>query len=117
MKESEWTRKICKELEQHNALVFAIVGGPMQTVALPDRYVHHAYWCGWLEFKGAQTRLTPLQKKRIDELNRRRGGSAFVVRYPGLIESTDGIQLGVFHNTTQLLEALEELAEYYQGMV
>lgn len=115
MNENEWTRKICKELEQHNAIVFALVGSEMQTVGIPDRYICHSRWQGWLEFKGVNTVLSTIQRKRINDLNARQPGLAYVIRYPGNIESSNGIQLAVFHNVAELLDALVELTDYYKG--
>jgi hypothetical protein len=102
VKECKETRKICKALKAKGALVFAVVGGPMQEPGWPDRYVAHWKWSGWLEFKTPTGRLTPLQKQRLDAL-RTRGVPAFVVRLPNRIEQPDGTLVATFDD---LLETL-----------
>lgn len=78
--ESPWTARVCKHFEKFNAMTFAVVGGEKQKSGWPDRYVHHSYWSGWLEFKGETTTITALQIKIIVELNRRQPGCAFILR-------------------------------------
>lgn len=106
MKESEWTRIICGQLKAMNAIVFAVVGGTMQEPGIPDRYICHTKWQGWLEFKGGKTKVAAKQRIWIRRHNERRPGSAFVVRYPGYVEDGDGVSVCHFTNGRQLLEFL-----------
>lgn len=108
-KECEHTRKLVKELKCINALVFAVVGGNMQAPGWPDRYVHHKHWQGWLEMKD-KAAVSSLQAQRIKELNARAPGSAFVIRFPNLIEDENGNELGTFSSAWELIETLKELS-------
>ena len=49
--ECELTRWLCTELEHVGATTIALVGHEMQRAGLPDRYVCHRSWRGWVEFK------------------------------------------------------------------
>lgn len=78
--ECAWTRRICKEMQSCGALVLPYVASKMQPAGYPDRIV---VWRGevyWLEFKGQDTAVQPLQLQRHKEL-RARGANAFVVRH------------------------------------
>jgi len=110
MKECAWTRKMCRELERCNAVVFACVAHKMQAPGWPDRWVCHRRWRGWLEFKGDNTRLTALQRKRIRDLNDRQPGSAFVVRHPNRIEDCDGNLIATFNSAIELLTIVQRAA-------
>ena len=110
MKESEWTRKICKGLEECGALIFAIVGGEMQAPGWPDRAVICHGHTFWLEFKGEKTRVRPLQKiihRRIAD----RGGKIFIVRYPGVIENHNEDYVSEFSSPRDLFLQLSSLVE------
>lgn len=78
--ECKFTQWFCKCIEQCNAVTFAMVASPMQRVGLPDRYVCHTLFRGWLEFKSHNGRLSPIQRKVLTDL-RTRGDNCFVVRY------------------------------------
>lgn len=77
--EPQWTREICKRLLAVNTRVYAIVGGLRQQSGLPDRYICHSIWQGWLEFKNVYTPLDARQKIELRELNRRQPGIAFIL--------------------------------------
>ena len=111
--ESELTRALCKDLERMNALVFSVVGNRMQRPGLPDRYVAHRRWQGWLEFKASRGKLTEAQRITLRELNSR-GVNTYVVRFGGLhssqIEDWEGRRLAEWNGTAVgLLDALEGL--------
>ena len=89
MKESAFTAKICKTLESQGAVILALVGGFRQTRGIPDRFVAHPKWSGFLEFKGAATRLELHQKILIEKLVKR-GVNCQIYRYPNRIENTAG---------------------------
>lgn len=109
-KESKWTAKVVKEAREIGTLVFAIVGSEMQEPGWPDRHFTHRRWSGFLEFKGKVTRVKPKQAIIIRELNRRKPGSAYIVRWPGLVQDHDGNTLGEFDGTGRdLIDLLEML--------
>lgn len=78
--ESEITRFMCAELRQAGAVCYAIVGDAMQTSGLPDRFVCHRRFCGFVEAKKNKNPLSGPQRARFEEL-RARGGCALVARY------------------------------------
>lgn len=80
MKESAWTAKVCRELEMMNAVILPIVAQTKMPPGWPDRYIHHRYWQGFVEFKGETTVLAKHQEQRIGQLNERAPGSAFIAR-------------------------------------
>lgn len=110
MTESEWTRRICNGLKECGAVVFALVGSRMQAPGWPDRWVGHTVWSGWLEFKGLDTELRPLQAKIISDINARWPGGAYVVRQGITIEDAHGNVLATVRDRpASLLLALFEL--------
>lgn len=89
--ECAWTRALCAELVKCGGKVFtnqrpyALDHGKTRLAQVappgwPDRWLAHAAWSGWLEFKAEKTRLDPLQAKNIREINERWPGGAYVVR-------------------------------------
>ncbi len=108
-RESPWTAKVGGEMKRLGALVFAVVGGDMQEPGWPDRYVAHPSYVGWLEFKGATTRVEKLQEIVMRRL-KARGANCYVVRWPGRIETETGELLREFDGTGgDLLVKLREL--------
>ena len=80
MNECAFTRWFCSCLKAVNTEVVAMVGSMRQKAGLPDRYVCHTRFRGWLEFKLGDRRLTTTQHilmKRLLE----RGDTCLVVRY------------------------------------
>jgi len=110
MIESKWTRKVCEDLKRQNAKVVAFVGQIMQESGIPDRYVCHRLWQGFLEFKGIKTKLQLHQEIFIREISAR-GGNAYVVRFPGIVEDSRGIVLGKFTDAIGLLRLLANLSK------
>lgn len=78
--ECEDTRAICRDMKRVNAKVIALVGGPMQESGLPDRYIAHLVWSGWIEFKSPHRKVEKHQAQQIRDL-RARGVNACVVRF------------------------------------
>jgi hypothetical protein len=98
-------------MERYNAYFFSCVASRMQTPGWPDRYMAHKWWSGWLEFKGAATRVAPGQKVVLREI-RSRGAAAWVVRLGGVnqIEDEEGNVYAHFDGTgIGLLTALKGL--------
>jgi len=70
----------------------------MGMAGLPDRYVVHPQWQGFLEFKAEQTRLRDVQRIVIRNL-KLRGAKAYVVRFPYNIEDEEGNLLASWNGT------------------
>jgi len=51
MRESEFQRKVVAELKQRCCFVFNSCGGFFQRRGMPDLWVAHKVWNGWLELK------------------------------------------------------------------
>jgi hypothetical protein len=102
MKECEWTRKICKDLELQGCLVFAIVGGPRQASGWPDRLIIHREHMVFIEFKAAKCWLTRLQDV-IHKAIRRHGRHAFIARMPGELWFGDEF-IGHFDSAANMLQ-------------
>lgn len=81
MKEKDYQRKLVKFLKEHNALVMNFIGNVYQS-GVPDLFVAHRRWSGWLELKGPRTTITEQQKYNLTEL-RRHGQWAYVLRFVG----------------------------------
>ncbi len=97
--ECEKTRKLCTELKNVNALVFAIVGSTRQEPGWPDRWISHKLWTGFIEFKDERTAIKKKQRWIIQQINKRSPGGAFFVRFPNRIESWDGKLIDTFDGT------------------
>lgn len=103
MSEMTFTHEICSGLKMLGADVFAIVGGKMQASGYPDRLVTHRDWMGMLEFKGATTPIRLAQKIRMEGINRKRPGTCWVVREPGILCLPCGTEVAKFRNAEELL--------------
>lgn len=98
--ECKWTKQVCRQLEALGAQVFAAVGGMYQKNGWPDRCVWHKDFCGWLEFKYGDGKLSSLQAYTCQRLWDIAPGSVWVVRggIVGLcqIETIDGLIANCF---------------------
>lgn len=106
MTEPEWTRKICGGLERLGCVVLPLVAGRMQQPGWPDRYVCSTRGDWWLEFKGERTAVRRIQQMRMDVLNKRVPGKAYVVRQPDRIEDPSGALLATFRDAKELIDQL-----------
>jgi len=79
MKERDFAKKIKCGLESVGCFCFNVHGHRMQKSGVPDCYVAHNKWTGWIEFKVGDARPTDLQIMRIKDLLVR-NVPAFVVR-------------------------------------
>jgi hypothetical protein len=68
-----------KELENCGAWVFNVHGHAMQRAGVPDLYVAHRKFHGWLELKVDNNSCSTLQKIVLRDLNAR-GVAAYVLR-------------------------------------
>lgn len=67
-------------IQRVNGVTFAMVGSSMQQAGLPDRYVCHKKFRGWIEFKKDDNKLSKLQYLTLESLVER-GDTALVIRY------------------------------------
>jgi len=112
MGEIAFTHKVCKYLEDvQGAYVVPFVGHIMGMPGMPDRFIAHPKWSGWLEFKGKHTKLEDIQKIRIKAL-KLRGVQAWVIRDDGdgncKVEDTDGGRVD-YCSPAKLLDMLQKL--------
>ena len=113
MKEMEFTRRICKELEADGALVFPIVAGNMQKPGWPDRLIVHRFGLFMIEFKGSTTPLS-LAQKSVHSAIALRGPYVFVARAPGLLyvcERDGYCNLGTFTTGSELAQLVKSTLE------
>lgn len=80
MSESTISQKLCDALRKMGSVVFKIHGHAMQQPGIPDFYLAHPLWQGWIETKGATTKLTPLQATFLRKLQVN-GANAYVLRF------------------------------------
>ncbi len=78
IKESTFQSTLMRQLQKEGALVFNMCGGGFQTSGIPDLYVAHMRWTGWLELK-VKGKLSDPQKRVLSKLVHRRV-PAFVMR-------------------------------------
>ena len=84
MTESQFTKYFCDRLKKVNALVLVLSGGNnLQQSGLPDRYVCHTRFRGWIEFKKDQYALQEHQRAICEGLSER-GDTVIVCRYSHL---------------------------------
>jgi len=69
MKETNFQRILIKSLRECGATVFNIHGHAMQVAGIPDLYVAHKIWSGWLELKCGNNPPTKLQSHTLKKLN------------------------------------------------
>ena len=80
--EHDFTRWIGEILKKVNAKVYPIVGHERQPPGLPDRYIVHRRWSGWLEMKRGQGGVRTDQRVVMKDFLTR-GVTAFIVRWMG----------------------------------
>lgn len=69
MKESNFQSLLVKSLRESGAIVFNIHGHAMQMAGIPDLYVAHNIWEGWLELKAGNNPVTKLQQHTLKKLH------------------------------------------------
>ena len=81
MTESKFTVWFCKQLKNIGAITLTFVGGNVkQQSSLPDRYICHSKFRGWVEFKAEKGKLMMGQKLMLKALDDR-GDTAVVCRW------------------------------------
>lgn len=107
MTESTYVRRLKRDLEREGAFVLKIRPGNGQRAGVPDLYVAHADFHGWIEAKWVNGRVTEVQRSVI-EMIRARGVPVVVLRGPGdEVEDADGNQLAVLDRDYPILPQLE----------
>jgi hypothetical protein len=76
MNEGSAKAKIKRILEREdcNALVLTFAGSAFQSHGIPDWFVAHRIWSGWIEWKYDKGVLTPAQKVMLQKLEMFLGG-------------------------------------------
>lgn len=95
-RETKWKSGIVAEMRRCRAEVLPLVASQYMPSGWPDIYVVSIWFIGWLEFKYDDTKIEPHQIATINRLNAVRKNTAFVVRYPDLIETANGELLDRF---------------------
>ena len=118
MRETEISAKLCTSLRKdYKAVVFKIHGHAMQQPGIPDFYLAHACWQGWIETKGAETLTTPLQKSILRQL-KNAGVDAYILRFMDerryRFESEDGDILKYFE-TKNWVDAAGKVLDILHG--
>jgi len=110
MTESDFQGKLVHSLRNCNAIVLAFAGSKFQIPGIPDTYVAHSKWVGWIEFKGAKTKIDIKQTQLIKMLKYREV-SAFIVREPNIICDAQGAVITTFieGSGNSLLDTLKRL--------
>lgn len=68
MKEVNFQKILVTAFRQAGAIVFNIHGHAMQIAGIPDLYVAHKIWTGWLELKTGENATTKLQTRTLGSL-------------------------------------------------
>lgn len=80
MKENQFQAKIVKMLKDKGCFIFNIHGERMQKKGVPDLLVIGLKWKGFLELKVGKNQCTEIQKKQIEEIEKR-GFPVYVLRW------------------------------------
>jgi len=80
MLERAFQKQVIKWLKSKGAVVYNIHGHAMQQRGIPDLYVAHWRWQGWLELKTGNNKLSTLQEIEIGKLQSRNVNA--LVLYP-----------------------------------
>ena len=117
--ESAFTRWFCDLIESHNGVTIAFVGSTRQGSSLPDRYICHKDFRGWIEFKKDKGKLSVGQRLLLTGL-KARGDTCGVVRYLSwenwvIFETIDGTELATIYTPDFTAElALFNLRKFIQ---
>lgn len=106
MSEADFTTRLTKDLVADGAIVFPIVGGMMQG-GWPDRAVWHRSWHGLIELKGERTPLSQRQHFNLGLLWKRRPGSVWIAREPGILQHPVTLdEVARFTSGTEMIDAI-----------
>lgn len=79
MKETNFQKILVASFRSCGAIVFNLHGHSMQVAGIPDLYVAHTIWSGWLELKTGTNPLSKLQERTMRGLESTKGINAFVL--------------------------------------
>lgn len=111
MKERNFQTLLVKALRDSGAIVFNIHGHAMQVAGIPDLYVAHTIWIGWLELKTGTNKITILQSRALKQLEDR-GVDAVIIlaRKPKIIvKMSDETIIGVIPFMSNNIDGIEFL--------
>ena len=108
MTESKFRKVICRKIRDMGGIIIPYVGSAMQFKGVPDIYLAHRRYCGFIEFKGEDTKINQVQTKVMMSL-RNKGAKAYIVRAPRFICMPAGEIIEEFDNVPDLLIKLGEL--------
>jgi hypothetical protein len=77
--ESAFSAEMRQAIEGIGGWTFKKWGNVMEISGVPDRYVTHSKWTGWIEEKVNGFKLSAVQRHVINDMHKR-GGAALVVR-------------------------------------
>ena len=106
--ETKFRKRICRKVREMGGIIIPYVGSAMQFRGVPDIYLAHNRYCGFIEFKGEETKLQPIQTKVMMQL-REKGCKAYIVRAPCLICHPAGEIIEDFESVPDLLVKLGDL--------
>lgn len=113
MRESTFGDAVVHALRGAGAFVHKMHGSAFGQAGMPDLFVAHMDWIGWVELKVGSNKLTPLQAARMRQIEsagcpvvvlRRRTARGHVE-----IESWSGGQLGAVESPRHLIESLKRI--------
>ena len=127
MKESKFQKQVKKQLENQGAFVINLHGHMMQRAGLPDLFVLHRKWDGFLELKVEQNKTSAVQRIVAAKIELR-GMPIYVLRcremnltdiglndeiigYKYTLENFEGKNISQFDDLSELLSRLVELSK------
>lgn len=111
MKETNFQRALIQSLKECGATVFNIHGHSYQVAGIPDLYVAHTIWSGWLELKTGNNPATLLQKHTLNKLYDC-GVSAYILignKPKMIVKFYDGTTIGFIPFMTNDIDGIEFL--------
>lgn len=110
MNETAYTAKVRKKLDAEGALTLKWRPGNGQRAGVPDLWVGHPHWQGWIEFKMDRNKLRPVQKSVINMLTAR-GVPTLIIRGPKhQIEDATGAVCGTLDLDIPLVPQLRRFS-------
>ena len=107
MSESSFRTKISKEFRRLGCLVIPLVGSAAAGAGFPDTYICSNYISFWIEFKGKNTVIRPVQVQMMREL-KKRGDIVYVYREPGILQNEDDDPIIVLDKAIKVLQFVRE---------
>lgn len=109
MRETPYRIKVSKELRQLGCLVVPLIGTAAGGSGWPDTHIISNKISFWIEFKGDNTKVKPIQTKVMRAI-RKRGDIAYVLRAPGMLQEPCGtLNVCTIRDAFALLKTIREL--------